>query len=172
MTEMVLNHYPMEHMLELLKKDFGLDNLDLKTIFLWTHKILHTMASMPCPSLSGVVQIDETFFRESQKGSRNLTSPIKNEERKPRYGRIPSKYGTMGNEFANVVAAVDQRGYCVAKVISLGRLTEDVFIETFDIHFRDLSFICTDANVVYKHYCSQKDILHYVIPSHYLDTLT
>lgn len=172
MTEMILNHYPMEHMLEALIKDFGLDNLDLKTIFLWTHKILHAMTSMPCPSLSGVVQIDETFFRESQKGSRNLFSPIKNEERKPRYGRIPSKYGTMGNEFANVVAAVDQYGYCVAKVISLGRLTEDVFVETFDKYFHNLSFICTDANAVYKHYCSQKDILHYVIPSHYLDTLT
>lgn len=46
------------------------------------------MANMPMPALSGVVQVDETFVRESQKGSRHLKSTVsQNEVRNPRYGR-------------------------------------------------------------------------------------
>lgn len=51
------------------------------------------MANMPQPVLNGVVQADETFVRESQKGTRHLENRVyKKEERKPRRGYKPSKY--------------------------------------------------------------------------------
>ena len=64
-------------------------------MFLWKHKIINALAQTPMPKLSGIVQIDEIFFRESQKGSGHLESTIKGEDRLPRYGRRPSKYGVI-----------------------------------------------------------------------------
>lgn len=93
------------------------------------------MAKMPHPKLKGVIQVDETFFREDQKGSKHLVSTVEGIERTARYGPAPSKYGVTVNEFANVVAAVDNRGYCVAKVACLGNLTIDLFYELFDEYF-------------------------------------
>lgn len=83
----VLNDFYLEDMQTILINDFGLTDLNYKTVFLWKHKIVHALAEMPMPQLSGIVQVDETYFRESQKGSRKLTSTVKGEKRQPRYGR-------------------------------------------------------------------------------------
>ena len=170
-VEMVLNHYPIEHMQDVLIRDYGLSELNYKTVFLWKHKIINALSQMPMPKLSGIVQIDETFFRESQKGSRHLESTIKGEDRLPRYGRRPSKYGVMGNEFANVVVATDLKGYCVSKVIGLGKLDVETFTSLFDEYLDNPSFICSDGNNVYKNYCEVKGIPLYVKPSNYLTTI-
>lgn len=171
MVEMFLNRLSMQHMLDVLVNDYGLDGLDIKTVFMWEHKIVHAMANMPTPKLKGVIQADETFFRESQKGSRCLVSPLKGVERRPRYGRIPSKLGTMGNEFANVVAAVDQYGYCIAELACMGKVSSERLYDILNDHTENATFICSDANHIYNDYCSMMDISHYVIPSTYLNTL-
>ena len=126
---------------------------------------------MPMPKLSGILQIDETFFRESQKGSRELESTIKGEIRLPRYGYRPSKYGVMGSEFANVVCMVDLNGYVVAKVIGLGKLTKEVFTSEFDEYIENPIYICSDGNSVYKDYCTIKNIPLYIKPSNYINTI-
>ena len=79
-------------------------------------KLIHSIASLPMPKLTGVIQVDETFLRESQKGSRELVSYINGEKRTARYGKISSKYGVMGTEFATVTTAIDSNGYFVCKV--------------------------------------------------------
>lgn len=168
MTSMHLNGYPMENMLNVLKLDYGLDSLHLNIVFNWKHKLLHAMASMPTPKLHGVIQVDETFFREAQKGSKKLESTVKGFERKPRFGPVPSKLGVMGNEFANVVVAVDETNHCVAEVACLGRLTIDLFYDLFDKHFENITYLCTDANYIYKRYSALKDINHYILPSDHL----
>lgn len=76
----------------MLDKDFRCKGIDHKTLFLWQLKLLQALAQMPQPQLSGVVQIDEIFIRESKKGSRNLVSHIeKKDVREPRYGYRLSK---------------------------------------------------------------------------------
>ena len=123
------------------------------------------------PKFTGTIQIDETFFKESQKGSRKLVSYVKEEKREPRYGRIPSKMGTMGNEFATVVCMTDLRGYSVAKLVSLGKLTTEAFYDLFDEYIENPTFICTDANNIYKEYCKLKNYPHYIKPSNYLEVI-
>lgn len=169
--EMTLNNIPMEHIQETLISDYGTEDLNYRTVFLMRHKLINALANMPMPKLSGIVQIDETFFRETQKGSRNLESTVKGETRKPRYGRRPSKFGVMGNEFANVVCMTDLKGYTVSKVIGLGKLTVDTFTEEFDSYIDNPSFICADGNSVYKDYCNVKNIPLYIKPSNYLTTI-
>lgn len=86
----------------------------------------------------------------------------------PRYGRRPSKLGIMGPEFATVVTAVDNRGYCVCKVSSLGKLTNELFVDLFESHLVNPAYICSDANSVYENYCNLKNIPHYERPSNYM----
>lgn len=170
-SEMVLNNMPLEHMQQILISDYGMADVDIKSVFLWKHKIINALANLPMPKLTGIIQIDETFFRESQKGSRYLESTIKGEKRYPRYGRRPSKYGVMGNEFANVVCMVDLNGYAVAKVIGLGKLDVETFTELFDEYIDNPSYLCSDGNLVYKKYCDIKNIPLYIKPSNYVDVI-
>ncbi len=170
--EMTLNNYSLDDMIQVLEKDFSCTGIDKKTVWLWRLKLIHALASIPQPKLTGVIQVDETFIRESQKGSRTLISMIgKSESRLPRYGRKPSKLGIMGPEFATVVTAVDNRGYCVCKVSSLGKLTTELFIDLFDEYFDNPAFLCTDANSVYESYCELKNIPHYERNSNYLTVI-
>ena len=117
---MIINSYSLPDMINVLEKDYGCAGINYKTVWLWRMKPIHAFASLPMPKLTGIIQVDETFIRKSQKASRNLISTInKSEKRNPRYGRRPSKLGIMGPEFATVVTAIDNRGCCVCKVSSL-----------------------------------------------------
>ena len=154
-----------------LEQDFGCDGIDPKTVWLWRMKLIHALASHPMPKLTGVIQVDETFIRESQKGSRALVSNVKGEERTARYGRIPSKLGVLGPEFATVTTAIDTTGHCVCKVSGLGKLTPEQFIEQFEEHLISPSYLCSDANNTYLYYSQLFNIPHYVKPSNYLNVL-
>jgi|LGVF01.1.fsa_nt_gb transposase-like protein len=169
---MTLNGYSLKNMRQVLEEDYGCIGIDHKTVFLWRHKLLFALANMPLPQLSGIVQIDETFIREAQKGSRKLVSYIgKNDIREPRYGRRPSKYGVMGSEFATVTTAIDNTGHCVCKVTGLGKLTPEVFTDLFEDCLNAPAYICSDANSVYRNYCNLFNISHYEKPSNYMKTL-
>ena len=170
--ELTLNNYSIEKTVNVLEKDYGCTGINPKTVWLWKLKLIHALAAYPMPTLSGVVQVDETFIRESQKASRNLQSAVKGEDRSPRYGRKPSKLGTLGPEFATITTAVDNNGYCVCKVISLGGLTSKLFTEQFEPHFEGISYLCSDGNLVYEEYCALRNILHYIRPSSYNDVIT
>lgn len=170
--EMTINNNSIDEMINVLEKDYGCEGINRKTVWLWRMKFIHALAAMPLPSLTGIIQIDETFIRECQKGSRRLTSYLdKQDVRKPRYGYRPSKLGVMGPEFATITTAIDNRGYCVCIVSSLGKLTKETFIDLFEKHFDKPAYICTDANDAYEGYCSLFDVPHYVKPSNYLKTL-
>lgn len=166
--EMTLNNVSLHDMINVLERDYSCTGINYKTVWLWRMKLIHALAAMPMPTLTGIIQVDETFVRECQKGSRNLLNYLdKQDERKPRYGYRPSKLGTMGPEFATITTAIDNRGYCVCKVSSLGKLTKEIFIDLFEKYFDNPAFICTDANDAYEGYCSLFDIPHYVKPSNY-----
>ena len=141
----------------LMKKQFGYGD--------------HSIATLSMPKLNGVIQVDETFIRESQKGSRELVSYINGEERTARYGRVLSKYGIMGTEFATVTTVINSSGYSVCKVTGLGKLTNEMFIDLFSDYFDNPSYICSDGNLVYEKYCEIFNIPHYIKPSNYSDIL-
>lgn len=167
--EMTINNYSIQSMVNVLVDDYGCEGINPKTVWLWRMKLIHALASLPQPVLTGIIQVDETFVRESQKGSRELVSYLgKDDVRKARYGRKPSKYGVMGSEFATIVTAVDNRGYCVCKVSSLGKLTKELFVDLFEPHFDNPAFLCSDANDVYESFCELFHIPHYERPSNYL----
>ena len=65
-------------------------HINLKTSFYWRHKILKVLSNKDDNNtLGGIIEADETYFEESQKGSRNMT-------RKPRKRGYISEYRQAG----------------------------------------------------------------------------
>lgn len=60
--EMTINSYSIHDMINVLTKDYGCEGINYKTVWLWRMKLIHTLAEMPMPKLTGVVQVDETFI--------------------------------------------------------------------------------------------------------------
>ncbi len=172
-VEMTINDYSISKMVNVLEKDFGYVGIEDITLHLARHKILYAISLIPQPVLTGIIQIDETFFRESQKAAKKLINYIPSvaEYRKPRYGTQPSLLGIMGSEFANVPVAVDSTGHVVAKVACMGKLSISIFTDLFHDHIDNPAYICTDANPIYKRYCKLFGIPHYIRPSNYLDII-
>ena len=167
--EMTINDYSVRDIVNVLVRDYGCTGIDHKTVWQWQLKLIHALASIPTPTLTGVIEIDETFPRECQKGSRCLKNylPEKFMARLPRYGYQPSILGIMGPEFCTVVTAIDSRGYCVCKVLCMGKLDVELFYDSFDSHIENPTYICTDGNPLYESYCEAKNYKHYIIPSTY-----
>lgn len=169
---MTLNDDALQTMKTVLELDFGCEGINIKTLFAMRMKLIHAMAAVEPPTLTGVIQMDETHVRESQKGHNlELVSYVKGIERVARYGRRPSKLGVMGAEFATILTAVDSRGYCVCKVVSLGRATPDAVIDVYEKHCMDAAYLCSDANSIYSDACDLLDVPHYVRPSNYTTVL-
>ncbi len=170
---MVLNGDSLDTMKTRLEKDFSCEGINRKTLFYMRLKLIYSMANMPSVKLNGIIQMDETFVRESQKGRNlELVSYLKGQKRKPRYGRQPSKLGTLGPEFATILTAIDEEGYCVCKVVSLGKATIDHAVDLLETYCNTPAYICTDANVLYTELCDLLEIPHYIKASNYATVLS
>lgn len=165
--QLMLNATSVIDTVNILEDDYDCLGIDDVTVWFMRMKILYAISTFKMPSLSGVIQVDETFIRESQKGSRQLVSLISGENRVARRGYKASKYGCMGPEFGTVTTTINKDGNCVAYVTSMGRLTCKGFDEHFTDHFTNIQFLCSDANSVYEAYCEERNIPHYIRPSNY-----
>ena len=65
--EMMVEGYTLPKIAKRLK-------IHISTAFYWRHKILNALSKLGFNELQGIVESDETFFRESYKRSRSYTS--------------------------------------------------------------------------------------------------
>lgn len=148
--------------------------IDEKTVWRMRIKLMNALASIPSPTLTGVIKMDDTFFRENQKGSLELYNPIPDDmgiPREPRYGATPSRFGVMGNEFATASVMIDEAGHMVARMLGTGTIDDKLTEEFFKAHTDGVKFICTDADRNLKKLFKRLRIPHYVKPSNYLKVL-
>ena len=172
MIHMMLHNATLEEIKANLEESHNCQGIHIETIFNWRHKIFEAAKNVREPQLKGVVEIDETYVREGQKGADFLYDPFNNKgSRKRRETRTSSKYGVLGPEFGNIVCAVDHSNHVIAKVIGTGSCSEEVFESLFHQHLQKTTWICTDANRIYSKYCTKYSLNHYVRPSHYLKNL-
>ena len=178
LVQMTVNNYSLDAMLDTLEKDYDLVGLNRKSVHLARHKLLYAMSLMPKPALTGIVQVDETFFRENQKGTRtDLGKKLINvlprsvEVRLPRRGYSPSRMGVLSPEYACVVCAVDNSNHAISIITSMGKADPAMFIDHFDQYFKDITYLCSDGSPLYKDYCVLKSIPHYVRPSSFVGNL-
>lgn len=73
--------------------------IHISTAFYWRHKILNALGSLGYKRLEGIVESDETFFRESLKDRREITH-----RKSKKRGEKDSKRGISNQKIAVVVA--------------------------------------------------------------------
>ena len=141
-------------------------DINANSMWLLQHKILHILAKIQQPKLSGVIQMDEKYVRETQKGSRELISFVDpSEARYKRKHHAASKCGIFGPEFVNVLCAVDSNGHYWAKCVCLGPLEMEDLDGIKD--FLNVAYLCTDNLEIYTEWCEKRGYKHYVEPSTY-----
>lgn len=118
-------------------------DISTKTAFNWRHKILSALTNKI--SFNGIVESDETYFRESQKGSRNMTRP----PRKRGLGDGKISRGISKDKVAVVVSA-DRNGNIDMVKSNLGRPKIDHLKEVFKGKLSSDSILCTDSHHTYK----------------------
>ena len=158
-----------------LKADYGCLKIHKETIWSMRMKVLYAIWSIPSPKLHGTIQMDDTFFREGQKGAPELKNPLPksaNVERKPRYGLHPSLLGSLGPEFASTTCAVDNTGHCVIRSLSMGVPTMRQIVEFIEEHMENIAFLATDDDKTYRKAIRSLSLPHYICPSTRLSTLT
>ncbi|MDA8344582.1 MAG: IS1595 family transposase [Thermaerobacter sp.] len=124
--------------------------ISVPTAFYWRHKILTALRNLPKPSLTGIVEADETFFLESQKGQRNLP-------RQPRRRGASAPLRGISHHQVCVLVARDRQTSTVSGVVGRGRVTAQQIEAALDDVLHDC-VLCSDAAAGYRKYASTKKI--------------
>ena len=124
-----------------------MDNkINLKTAFYWRHKILEVMKNFDNhDKLDGIVEADETYFNESQKGSRNI------KDRKPRKRGFSSENRIVGlsHNKVCVLTALDRNKHSFNKPVGYGKVNKEQ-VAILQHRIKDNSILITDGDKSYK----------------------
>jgi len=117
--------------------------INLKTAFYWRHKILKVLTKKDDnDKLGGIIEADETFFEESQKGARNVKG------RKPRKRGYSCYVGNKKTKIC-VLTAIDRNKASFTKPVGFGGLEKDDVI-LLQRHLIKDSILITDGNRTYR----------------------
>ena len=119
--------------------------IKLQTAFFWRHKIIEVMKNFDNhDKLEGIVEADETYFEESQKGSRHMT-------RKPRKRGFSSEKRIVGlsHNKVCVLTALDRQKHSFNKPVGYGKVCKEQ-IGILQHRIQDNSILITDGDKSYK----------------------
>ena len=125
------------------------------TLFFWRHKILSAIAQMDIKAFEGIVEMDETYFLYSEKGSRHIQG------RKPRKRGGASQYRGISNEQVCVLVARDRAKNTFVGLLGRGRIQKSQLETTITPKLRDSNILCTDAWRAFKTYATGLGLPHY-----------
>ncbi|WP_432409202.1 IS1595 family transposase [Wukongibacter sp. M2B1] len=132
-----------------IRKCAEIVGISVPTSFYWRHKIIDAIRTfMGMGSVGGVVEVDETFFRESFKGnhkkSKNFIMPRKSRKR----GTKGRKRG-ISNEQVCVLCAMDRVGNIMTELICKGRMKHTDIERFFNDKIDGDAIFCTDSHKSY-----------------------
>lgn len=130
----------------------------ISTAFYWRHKTLNTIRSLGHTTLRGIVESDETYFLESEKGKKGGIPHRKSRKR----GGSAQKRG-INNEQICVVVANDRNGGIFSQLAGRGRITSVQINQTLGKLIHKDAVLCTDSATNYKSFAKQISINHEVI---------
>jgi transposase-like protein len=150
--------------LELMLEGKSLDKIssklgiNKKTAFDWRHKILSSLGQDKGNEMRGIVESDETFFEESEKGNRSLNRP----GRKRGFSTSPDKKRKRGvsSSKATVIATVDRQGGMNLSVATMGRIGKDDIACSIATPLPEKTILCTDGHVSYKGFALDNKLEH------------
>lgn len=148
--------------LELMSEQKSLDKIssilkiNKKAAFDWRHKILGTFRQDKGDSFSGIVESDETFFEESEKGNRHMTRAAH------KRGGNSGKRGISDNK-VKVIVTADRKNGLNMTCCGLGRLTKKDIADSLYTPMPEDVVLCSDGHTSYKGYASDNHLKHVVL---------
>ena len=119
--------------------------LTLDKAFRWRHRFLSTAVAHQPKGLSGILEVDETYFRESQKGSRKLTRPMR------KRGGSAAGRGRKSKDWVPVLVG-RARGQAYTSDKVLQRVTGAEVTEALkDVVSPGETIVCTDGSSAFLH---------------------
>ncbi|WP_426116500.1 IS1595 family transposase [Massilia sp. PWRC2] len=123
------------------------------TSFRWRHRFLDWVRFDRPRSLQGIVEVDETFLLESQKGAKQLTRPAR------RRGGVASRRG-ISAEQVNIVVARDRAGNTIDFIGGRGALKAASLQRHLLPKLQSDALLVSDGNPVYRRFTRDAGIAH------------
>jgi transposase-like protein len=123
------------------------------TAFRWRHRFLHWVKLDRPAVLNGIVEADETFLLESQKGSRTLDRPPR------RRGGSAVKRG-ISSELDCILVARDREGRTVDAVTGRGPLTAAQLASDLLPRLDRQALLVSDSHAAYRAFARKHRIAH------------
>lgn len=125
----------------------------IQTSFDWRHKILSSFGFSVPEGFEGIVESDDIFFLESDKGSRNLA-------RAPRKRGSKSTKRGISNEQVAVVVTCDRSDNKELRVTTKGRISKKDLEDVFEGKLEKVETLCTDAHRSYTAFAKSISLDH------------
>lgn len=125
----------------------------VQTSFDWRHKILNSFNELQPSSFGGIVESDDIFFLESEKGSRNIT-------RKSRKRGSKSTKRGVSNQQVAVVITQDRKNSKEMVVVKKGRITKKSLEKVLGGRIEKGATLCTDSHRSYTAFTKSNSIDH------------
>jgi len=123
------------------------------TAFRWRHRFLHWVKLDRPAQLGGIVEADEMFLLESQKGSRKLDRPPR------KRGGAASKRG-ISNELDCILVARDRHGGTIDAVVGRGALKALQLEQHLLPKLNREALLVTDSNAAYRAFARRHGVAH------------
>ena len=130
------------------------DALDMSVdkAFRWRHRFLKDVAAHQPKRVTGLLEVDETYFRESQKGSRSLTRPAR------KRGEKAKGKGRFGKDWVPVlVGRVRGQPHTTDQVLTKVNGAE-VTAALKDVVTPGETVVCTDGHTAFLHLQKTLDV--------------
>jgi len=123
------------------------------TAFRWRHRFLHWVKLDRPTALNGIVEADETFLLESQKGSRTLDRPARHR------GGHAVKRG-ISSELDCILVARDREGRTIDAVTGRGALTAAQLDRHLLPRLDRQALLVSDSHAAYRAFARKHKIAH------------
>lgn len=131
--------------------------ITLRTAFRWRHVVMEALRQMDENNTRhrGLVEVDETYFRFSETGDKNLSRPPR------KRGGTASSPGKSRQQVC-VLTTQDRTGNRYAKVIDRGRPKHSRIFQGLSPRITDeVTGLCSDGEPAYERFCEAEDIPHH-----------
>lgn len=131
------------------------------TAWRWRHRLSPAMAVEPQPSLSGIIEVDETYFVKSFKGHRGWKRGQRPAERPPRYRGSGALRRGLSSEQVPVLTAVDRSKNHFDMVLQ--KRGKKAVLESLAPHIESGSIICSDGYPAFRELADKSACEHHLI---------
>ena len=125
--------------------------VNLKTAFLWRHRFLKAAHSQESKHFSGIVEVEDTFFRKSQKGSKKIKKSTKKSEI-----TVPEK--DSFKEFVSVLIVCDRSGAEADFITGLGAVGKSWLNRSLTQYLSEDCVVVSKCNSSFDSFCNEHSI--------------